>query len=253
MMPVLVALVSFACLFLGALTGMFLQNFLPKHHLTPESKDIVKLGAALIATMAALVLGLLVSSAKSSFDSVNTGLTQSGAKFIVLDSALRHYGPEADGARVELRNALSSVIGLLWPEERSSPKLTDKEEAASGLERVFDKIRALKPTTDEQRLAEAHASQTCYDIVQERWALIEQQQVSLPTPFLIVLLLWLTALNLIYGIFAPRNLTVIMVFAVCALSVSGAVFLIFEMSHPLEGVIKASSAPYRKALEYMAR
>jgi len=253
MEPFLIAFIAFISLFSGALFGMLLQNFLPKHHLSNEAKDVVKLGAALISTMAALVLGLLVSSAKSSFDTLNTGLTQSGAKFIVLDTALRHFGPDADGAREELRNSLHAVLGVLWPEEMASRDTVDRDEAANGMQRLFDKVRDLKPATDEQRVVQTHASQMCYEIVQTRWSLIEQEQNSLPTPFIVVLLLWLTALNIIYGIFAPRNRTVIVVFAACAISVSGAIFIIFEMSHPLDGMIKVSSAPLRKALEYIAK
>lgn len=252
MQPFLIAFVAFISLFSGALLGMLLQNFLPKHHLSNEAKDVVKLGAALIATMAALVLGLLVSSAKSSFDTLNSGLTQSGAKFIVLDTALRHYGPEAEGARKELKESLHAVLGVLWPEEMGQGDAADREEASKGMERLFGEVRGLKPATEEQKIVQTHASEMCYEIMQTRWALIEQEQNSLPTPFIVVLLLWLTALNIIYGIFAPRNRTVIAVFAACAFSVSGAIFIIFEMSHPLDGMIKVSSAPLRKALEYIS-
>jgi membrane-bound ClpP family serine protease len=128
----------------------------------------------------------------------------------------------------------------------------DRDEASNGMQRLFDKVRGLKPTTEEQKLVQSHASEMCYEIVQTRWTLIEQEQNSLPTPFIVVLLLWLTALNIIYGIFAPRNKTVIAVFAACAFSVSGAIFIIYEMSHPLDGMIKISSAPLRKALEYIS-
>ncbi len=254
MTPLLIAFIVFASLFSGAALGMLLQNFLPKHHLSADAKDVVKLGAALIATMSALVLGLLVSSAKSSFDSLNSGLTQSGAKFIVLDTALKRFGPEADGARAELRHSLEAVLGVLWPEEMlASATPVNKDEAAHGVERLFTEVRDLKPVTDEQRVVQSHASEMCYEIIQTRWTLIEQEQNSLPLAFLVVLLLWLTALNLIYGMFAPRNPTVIVVFAVCAFSVAGAIFLIFEMSHPLNGSIKVSSAPLRKALDYIGK
>lgn len=252
MLPSLVALVSFACLFAGAMLGMLLQNFLPKHHLSAESKDIIKLGAALIATMAALVLGLLVSSAKSSFDSINNGLTHSGAKFIVLDNTLKNYGPETQSAREDLRESVEAVYALIWPEEggKAAP------EAQKGRTRMYDladKIKKLEPVTDAQKELRKRASDMCFELAEARWVLMEQEQQSLPLAFLVVLLLWLSVLNLIYGIFAPRNPTVVAVFAACALSVSGAIFLIFEMSRPLEGQIKVSSAPIKKALEFIGK
>jgi len=94
-----VALIAFVCIFGGALLGLFLRTLLPEHHLRDDSRDALKLGAGLIATLVALVLGLLVSSAKSSFDAMNSGLTELGAKVILLDRILAQYGPETMEAR----------------------------------------------------------------------------------------------------------------------------------------------------------
>ena len=71
-----VSFIAFACVLGGALLGMFLRASLPEHHLSADSKDFMKLGMGLIATMAALVLGLLIASAKSSYDIQRNELTQ---------------------------------------------------------------------------------------------------------------------------------------------------------------------------------
>src|SRR6516162_455970 len=118
MSSLVIGLISTACIFGGALIGMWLHKVLPEHHLDTASKDTIKLGAGLLATMAALVLGLLVSSAKSSFDAMNTGIAQAGAKILLLDHMLADYGPETKDVREQLRHIVASSIDRIWPEEK---------------------------------------------------------------------------------------------------------------------------------------
>ena len=222
-----IALIAFACIFGGALTGLFLQGLLPEHHLRSESKDAVKLGAGLIATMAALVLGLLVGSAKSSFDTVNAGFTQGAAKVIMLDRVLAHYGPETKDARDELRRAVANGVALLWPEENTPGTGFKAAEEAVGMEGVGARIQQLSPQTELQRSIQSQALQIGADLLQSRWLLVEQEQNSLPTPFLVILIFWLTILNITYGLLAPRNLTVVAVTCSCAPYPSPARFFSF--------------------------
>jgi hypothetical protein len=248
-----VALFAFVCIFGGALLGLLLRAFLPDDHLSKEGKDVVKLGAGLIATLAALVLGLLVSSAKSSLDTMNSELTQSSAKVIALDRVLANYGPETKEVRDLLRGNFTTAIDLIWPEEKTRQARVDNAEVASGIERIQDKLRELSPRNDSQRLLQTQALQMAADVAQARWLLIEQTQSPLPKTFLIVLIFWLTMLFVSFGMLAPRNATVIAVLLVCALSVSGAIFLILEMNTPLTGMIKVSSAPLHKALDHLGK
>jgi hypothetical protein len=105
--------IVFACTFGGALVGMLLRATLPVHHLSSDSKDVVKLGTGLIATLSALVLGLLIASAKSSFDAQRTGFQQLSANLVMLDRALARYGPETKDAREALRQLVASAIDRL--------------------------------------------------------------------------------------------------------------------------------------------
>ena len=111
--------IVFACTFGGALVGMVLRAILPEHHVSTESKDVVKLGMGLIATLAALVLGLLIASAKSSFDAQRSGFQQLAANLVLLDRALARYGPETKDAREALRSLVAATIDRLWPEDAS--------------------------------------------------------------------------------------------------------------------------------------
>ena len=248
-----IALISAACIFGGVLLGLFLQNLLPGHHLSNESKDTVKLAAGMIATLSALVLGLLVSSAKGNFDTVNVEVTQAAAKTISLDRALANYGPETKEARELLRRSLVAGIGMFWPEDKTAALGMTNFERANGMELVQAKLRGLTPATEAQRQLLAQAQQIVGGLLQSRWLLIEQSQNALPKPFLVMVLFWLTLLHMSFGLFAPRNALVLAVLLLCALSVSGAVFLILEMNHPLSGMIKVSSAPMLKALEHLGQ
>jgi hypothetical protein len=240
-------------MFGGALLGLLLSSLLPEHHLRDNSKDTVKVVAGTIATLAALVLGLLVGSAKSSFDSMNTEIMQSSTKVILLDRVLAAYGPETKDAREQLRLGVATVIETFWPEEKTEGSGLAGFERTNRMETLQTKLRALTPATDAQRQLLSQAQQISGDLVQSRWLVIEQAQGALPMTFLVVLLFWVTMLHISFGLFAARNATVITVLLISALSVSAAIFIILEMNHPLQGMIKVSSAPLRKALEHLGK
>jgi len=251
--PQAIFLISVGCIFGGALLGLLLSRVLPEHHLRDNSKDTVKVVAGTIATLAALVLGLLVGSAKNSFDALNTEITQSSTKVILLDRALAAYGPETKEAREQLRRGVITLIETFWPEEKTEASGFAVFERTNKIETLQAKLRELTPATDAQRQLLSQAQQISSDLVQSRWLVIEQAQSALPVPFLVVLLFWLSMLHLSFGLFAARNATVITVLLISALSVSGAIFIILEMSHPLQGMVKVSSAPLRKAVEHLGQ
>jgi hypothetical protein len=246
-------LISAGCIFGGALLGLYLGGLLPEPHLRDNSRDTVKVVAGMIATLAALVLGLLISSAKSSFDAIDTAVTQNGAKIILLDRALATYGPETKEVRDHLRRTVIAGIEMFWPGEKAEGAGLAGFERATAMEELQAKIRQLTPATDLQRQMLARAEQLGSDMLEARWLLIAQAQRTLPMTFIVVLLFWLTMLHISFGLLAPRNATVITILLISALSVSGALFIILEMDHPLQGMIKVSSAPLRKALEHLGQ
>ena len=254
MSSITIGVIAFMCAFGGAVLGLLLRTILPEHHLSKESRDAVLMGTGLIATLTALVLGLLISSAKESFDSMNSMLTQSGSKIIMLDRTLANYGPQTSQIRKQLHDNLSRVISRIWPEHSiTAAELKAVENSPVGMEVIEDKLRQLTPENDSQRMLLSHALQLTNELLEARWLTIEQAEVSLPTAFLVILLFWLAVLFVCIGLFAPPNKTVIVVLLVCAMSVAGAVFLVREMNHPLQGVMKVSSAPLIKALEHLGK
>jgi hypothetical protein len=249
MSPTAIGCIVFACIFGGALLGMLLHQILPENHLSTESKDVIKLGMALTATMSALVLALLVNSAKGSFDTQRNEITQLSANLILLDRVLAHYGPETKEARVLLGQTATAMLDRIWPESRTE----NAELKPAGGERFYDKIQELSPQNEVQRSLQAQALKMSVDLGQTRWLLFEQGGSSIPMPFLILLIFWVTIIFLSFGLFAPPNATVIATLFLCALSVSGAIFMILELDRPFGGVIHISSAPMRNALAQLGK
>jgi hypothetical protein len=241
----------FALVFGSALLAMVVHNALPEHHLSADSKDVVKLGIALIATMSALVLSLLVASAKSAFDTRSNQLVQASADMIMLDRALARYGPETNEARSLLRRSVATTLERFWPADGAKHIAIDP--AASPVEALYDKIEALSPQSDLQRSMQSQAMTLAADVARTRLLLFEHLGASIPVPFLVVLVFWLCIIFASFGLFAPRNATVIVVLCVCALSVAGAIFLILELDRSFEGLLQVSDAPLRAALAQLGQ
>jgi hypothetical protein len=250
MPPLVIASIVFACLFASALLGMALRTRLPVDHLSTDSKDVVKLAMGLIATMAALVLGLLTASAKSSFDTWNDEVKQNAAKIIVLDRTLAHYGPETKEIRDLIRGVVAFRIAQTWPEDAAQIGRLDSSNTPA-VEGIEARIRALTPQNDTQRALQAAALQTMGDLLGARWLMLSQAGNATPLLFLVIVVFWLSVLFASFGVFAPRNATVAAALFFCALSVAGSIFLILEMDRPLEGFLKISSAPLRYALAHV--
>ena len=248
-----IGIITAACICGGAVVGYALQRVLPKHHLSKDAQDAVKLAVGVIATSTALVLGLLVSSSKAQFDAMGARLVQFGANLIVLDNTLAEYGPEAKRAREQLRRGVETTLQRLWPEERTGGSTLAAIERGNDIDATRAMLRELKPMTDEQRALLAQARQIANDISHSRWTVIEDAQRGLPPILLGVLVFWLTLLFLSFGLFAPRNWMVFLALVVSACSMAAAIFLVLEMNSPLDGLMKISSAPLRKALEIMGR
>jgi hypothetical protein len=246
MSPLATSLVVFLWVFGGAFAGMVLRRVLPEHHRSAESRDMVRLGMGLIATMSALLLGMLVASAKSSYDAQKDELTQLTSKVIFLDGVLAHYGPETQDARALLRDAVAHGLESIWPKDPARAQSV-APIAASGYT-IYDRIQQLTPKTDIQRSLQAEASAMAIELGRTRWLMFEQRGSSVSTALLIVVVFWLILIFMSFGIFAPPNATVTATLFVCAISVSCAIFLILEMDRPFEGLLQISSAPLRDAL-----
>ena len=254
MSALIISLIAFACIFGGTLLGMFLRTILPGHHVSDDSKGAVMLGTGMIATMAALVLALLIASAKGNYDTMSSELRQASSRVILLDRVMAHYGPETNEARDLLRRSIASTIKRIWPEDNIEQAVAESTEGRVNIETIQDKLRQLFPRNDAQRWLQSRALEISGEIAEGRWLLIEQLgQRTLPMPFLVLMVFWLTIIFASFGLFSPRNATVITVLLICALSAAGSLFLIIELDTPYQGLIKVSSAPLRNALAHLGQ
>lgn len=253
MNPFVISIVVIVCTYCGTHLGLQIRKRLPDHHLAEDTKEIVKLSAGLIATLTALVLGLLISSAKDTLDTMNRELVQDGAKVILLDRNLANYGPAANEIRAEMRSHVAYILKLLWNEDIPANAALQSAEDSLALEKIQARLRDLASQTNAQRQLLSQSLQLSNDLALSRWLIVETSQRELPHPFLVVLLLWLVILYTCYGLIAPKNGTVRVVLFISALSIAGAIFLILEMNTPLGGIIKVSSAPMQKALTLLGK
>lgn len=246
-----IGLLAFAGILGATLLGMRLRAALPDHQLSAETKDTVRVGIGLVATMTALLLGLLVASAKGSYDNQRTQVILMSARVSFLDRVLVMYGPETAENRTLLRASTDGLIQKLWPDKGS--QVAQADPVISTGQALYNSIHRLTPQTDEQRALKAQALDTVTDLSKTRWLLLAQSDTSIPTPLLIMVVVWLAIISLSFGLFAPTNRTVVVTMIVVSLLVSSALFLILELDRPFDGVIRISSAPIHNALSNLGR
>jgi len=238
---------AFAFIFGGALLGMLLRLVLPEPHLNPDTKDVVRLSTGLIATLSALVLGLLVASAQGSYQTQDNQIRQITTNVILLDNILARSGPDAQPVRVLLRSAVKTLVERIWGRGDAAVTLGVPFETSAQSDLFYDKLFALTPQNDAQRQLQTKAVQIAFDLAQTR-ILFSQSGGVIPTPFMAVLVFWLAMIFVSFGLFARPNLTILSALLVSALSASLAIFLVLDLSHPFSGLITISSAPLSNAL-----
>jgi hypothetical protein len=253
MSPVADAFVVLASVLGSGLVGLSLRSVIPEQHLHEESLGMVRLCAGVLATLAALVLGLLVASAKSNYDRVNDEVTQAATAIMLLDRTLAQFGPQTDEARALLRAAVATAASTVFSKQgRGVADLDDPQSLAVG-EKLEAQIRTLPAENEMQRTLQAHALELSNEVAKMRLLTITQAQGSIPAMFLVVLVLWLAIMFAGFGLVSARNPTVIVTLFLCAVSLAGAVFMIEELNRPLDGLMRISSAPIHYALEHIGK
>ena len=230
----------------GIVLGALLRTTLPQHHLSKDSQDVVRLGVGLIATISALVLGLLIAAAKGSFDTQSGQVKQITADIILIDALLEQYGPEAAPIRTQMRSVIGPFADRLWHEK--SAMMAAPYAMNASAENVYLAIQALAPHNDLQRSLQSRAAQISTDLVQTRLLLFVESDSAIPAPFIAILTFWLIIIFASFSLFSALNATVFSFLSLFALSASCAIFLILELSEPFTGLLTIPSAPLRNAL-----
>jgi ABC-type amino acid transport system permease subunit len=241
-----VGLISFVAIFGGALLGIFAARALPEHHLSSETRTAVTVSVAIVGTLSALVLGLMISTASSSFSARSHDVAAISVDLIRMKHLLLRYGPEADDARAKLRTYVVAKTQQLFP-EAGEPSQTD-EATVEMLEAMQDAILSLAPTDEKHRWLRSEALTLSDGLSQARWLLAQQAGSGIPLPFLVLLILWLAIVFFSFGLFAPLNGTAITILCLCSVAVSGGITMILELDSPGSGLVRISAEPMRQAL-----
>jgi Protein of unknown function (DUF4239) len=246
-----IVVILFVVLVGAALLGRRAHRYLPEAHLSADSRDTVKLAMGLVATMTALVLGLLVSSAKDSFDTKRSEVIQMAAKVAFLDRMLALYGPESAEARGDLRAAIADAVKRIWPSDRRAPgQLAPSQQVGDAL---FVTVQRLSPRDDTQRELKALVVTLMVDLGQLRSLLVAQSIPSISKPMLIILALWLLVIFFCFSLIAPPNTTTMLALVASAFSVACAILLILELDQPFGGLIHIPSEPLINVFENWAK
>ena len=246
MTNITIGVISFAAIFGGVLIGRFTARSLPTHHLSSETQSAVTVSVAVIGTLAALVLGLMVSAANTSFSARSDELRQLSLQLIRIDRNLRRYGPEADDTRAKLREWSSAKTQQLFPEKgKPTPS---SETAIQLLEKVQDSLLVLTPKDERQKYLRTLCLTLSSNLIQARWSLEVRSGHSIPVPFLVLLIFWLGIVFASFGLFAPVNPTTTISLLLCTIAVAGGIALIEDLDNPGSGFIHLPVDSMRRAL-----
>ena len=251
MINIIIGLISLATIFGGVLIGRLAARRLPDRHLGTETQSVVTVSVAVIGTLSALVLGLMITSANSSFSARSDEVRELSLQLIRMERNLRRYGPEADDARTKLRAWAIAKTQQLFPEK--GQRQPSSEETIAMLESVQDAILVLTPKDERQKYLRTLCATLSSTLIQARWSLEQRTGHSTPIPFLVLLIFWLAIVFASFGLFAPGNPTALVALLLCSLAVSGGIVLIEELDKPFSGFVHISSESMRKALSEIAR
>jgi len=251
MIITVIAAILFMALVGISLLGGRLARLLPEEQLSADSKDAVKLAMGLIATMTAVLLGLLITSAKGTYDTAQSEVMQMAAKVALLDRVLRLYGPETMDARRAVRDAVAEGVRRTWPAKPSGRVRLDPNEQMG--DAVYAAIHGLSPHDETQRTLKTEATTLMSQLAELRSLLQAQAVPSVSKALLIALVSWLVIIFLGFSLVVPANTTSTLALIAGAFSVACAMFLILELDHPFAGVLRIPSDPMVNTLNHLAK
>jgi len=251
MSTALTAAIVSACLLAAVWIGAQLRRFLPAHHLNPDSKDTVRLAMGLVATMSALLLGLLVSSAKTSYDTTRTQVMQKAAKFALLERVLVMYGPSTAAVRGQLHALVEEATRQMWPDAVALPASAKPNPEIGNA--FYAALLRLEARDDMERTLKAQAVSLTVELGQLHSLMLAESATAISKPMLIVVVIWLVMIFFSFSLIAPANATANFALIASALCVAGAIFLILELDRPFDGLLRISSEPMLNVLNQLGK
>ncbi|MGX5800503.1 bestrophin-like domain [Bradyrhizobium sp. Arg314] len=243
---VLVGIMIFACLAGAAMASLMIYSRLPEHHRQEDTGAVVRLAANLFVVMSSLVLGLMINSAKNTFETIDHNVHNFATQLIILDRSLRVYGPETEGARATLTAYLQRLVDATSPTQKTPAVANRLSELL--LNKVGDQLAELTPPEARRAATLQNATQQLQKVIEQRWVLVGQSEGIIPVPLIALLVAWLMLIFASFGFRAPRNATIVGTFIVSSALAAAALYLIMDMDTPFTGPIQISPAPLQRAL-----
>jgi len=240
-----VALAVFACLSGASLAMMHFYPRLSERHRDEETNTVVRLIANVFVVMTSLAFGLLINSAKDTFQALDTQVREFATSIVVLDRTLRSFGAEAQQARKHLAAYVRESVER---PARSPDALERRHSTAARLLDDLGTALSALDLPDRHRDALTDARQQYQALTQQRWRLVEQSEGTIPAPLIAMLVAWLTLIYASFGYRAPRNPMVVIMFLASSLLIAASVYLVLDMDVPFSGPIQISDEPLRRAL-----
>ena len=248
----LIAVIILTLMFGAALAGMAVGARLPDHHRSDASHNVVSVSMAVVGTLTALVLGLLLSIANTSFRTEQQQVIAISTDLLRVDKLLRAYGPETERARGALRQYAAGKLRDMLPPDGGPPD-TENDATANLLLEAARIVLELAPAAVHQRWIQGQVVGTVANIGQTRWQLVEESRATVPTALLVLLVFWLVLLFGSYGLFAPAACHHDRGAVLSAVAASGAILLIIDLEQPSRGVISLSADPLLHAVVTLNR
>jgi hypothetical protein len=245
--PLTIAVLVFALILAGAFAGAMARRHVPDHHLTDETKNLVSVSMAVVATISALVLGLLLSNANSSFNAMQGQVVSLSSEILRLDQLLRKYGPDTKLAREKLREYAERKRDDLFPNNPADFHLHN-QATYEILQEVEDLVLAVKPANDRDQWWLAQAMTLASRIGDTRFLLAQHTEHGTPKAVLFLLVFWLTLLFGSYTLFSPSNPTSKATMTLCAIAIAGAIGMILELERGFGGLVQVSPQPMNYAV-----
>ena len=230
-----VTFTTFGIICAAIASGFILRRLLHEHHLSPQTQDAVKLATGIIATLAALVLGLLVASGKQGFDSRAAEARTFVINLTLLDRSMRLYQPPLTEERTAMAKFAEDMRDKLWNEDSR----LGNNDALSQLDQIRNKFRNLDPQTLQDQSLKARYMSLSDGLILAANELLQDGN-DIPPAFVVIVDAWLAIIFLGFGLFAPFNRVSIAALVIAAAAVALSLLIIIEMSEPFQGLITIS-------------
>ena len=240
-------LISFVAIMVGIAIGMYLRRHVDLDRLGPATKEVIRLGANYLATLSAVLISLMIASAKSSYDTQDAHFRTLAAYLVETDQLLAQYGPETTEIRILMRQAVPAAVDRIWREKQSATQ-DSAFTAASLAEQVNSAVATLKAANDVQRALKKRIEEASVEIARTRVLMFADSEAAILTPFLLILIFWLAVVFASYSLFVAPSRVVLAALLVFALSISSALFLVADLSQPFVGLMQIPKEQLRDTL-----